>query len=370
MSKNQEARNIITNCIGKNGIWASDDRYKYQCWTRDFCLAIFPVLMYDPNLQSHNLIMEHLRKIVDRQNSNGKIPILFLDNEKKFLEEKILRSIETGKISFMLKRFLDNEIEDLTPHTRDSELLFIVATCEFLNYIYKNEDYMRKHFQVVCDMQSAVRRALSYVENYLLKDGLVAGADWRDVRTDLDNKNVLTNACLLYKAYKMMNEHKKAANVQKHIQDKYWNGTYFVDYPGNKSFDLLGNSLAIMYDIANEDQAENIFNFVLTITSEYGIKTCETFLPPLDQTEKIIMERDNAVIWPFTNGFMLEAMIYKGGKWLNVAKNEFDKWSQKLAGFYEWYDIKDGNGYGSKNQVWSAALYLRVYNKLKLTCNL
>ena len=39
---------------------------------------------------------------------------------------------------------------------------------------------------------------------------------------------------------------------------------------------------------------------------------------------------------------------------------QLPKISKLLDGFYEWYDIEKGNGYGSENQVWSAALYLKV----------
>ena len=77
------------------------------------------------------------------------------------------------------------------------------------------------------------------------------------------------------------------------------------------------------------------------------------------------MIRDNAVIWPFTNGFMLNSMLMSGDeKWISYATEEFKKW-EKLTGFYEWYDIVDGEGFGSPNQVWSAALYLRVMEKIR-----
>lgn len=80
------------------------------------------------------------------------------------------------------------------------------------------------------------------------------------------------------------------------------------------------------------------------------------------------MKRDKCVNWPFTNGFMILSMLDSNdNKWIQYAINEYDKWTN-LDGFYEWYDIVDGNGYGSTNQVWSASLYLRVnevINKIK-----
>jgi len=65
----------------------------------------------------------------------------------------------------------------------------------------------------------------------------------------------------------------------------------------------------------------------------------------------------HGVIWPFINGFMILAAIKAG---LNdLAKTQFAKWNQ-TNGFFEWYDPITGQGYGSKEQLWSAALYLRT----------
>ncbi|XWV25762.1 glycogen debranching enzyme alpha-1,6-glucosidase [Tupanvirus soda lake] len=382
--KKKQAIDIIKSCIGKNGVWASTDRYAYQCWTRDFCIATSYLFLYHEDLKNLPLVQKHLFNIVHKRRDNGKLPILFLDNKLKFLEDKIDKSIKCGKKSFMLERYLKGELKDLTPHTRDSEILFISTVCDYLlcylqYYLY---DPLDTH------LVKGANISLNYVEKCITTNGLIHGADWRDVRLDLDDKTVLTNACLLYQAYTKLtkvyeaimtrvhnyevyfpekcldcyDKKQKAEHVKDQIQKHFWNGTYFVDYPETDKFDLLGNSLAISCGIASDDQRESIFNYVTTLTGPHGIKTTETFLPPLNDKEKEVMDRDGAVIWPFTNGFMLEAMLNSGSdKWINYAVNEFKKW-EKLDGFYEWYDIVDGNGYGSVNQVWSAALYLRVKN--------
>src|SRR5439155_856587 len=152
-----------------------------------------------------------------------------------------------------------------------------------------------------------------------------------------------------------------------------WNGKYFIDYPSmekniscSNNFDILGNSLSILNDIASEEQIESIFRFVMDLATPFGFKMTDTFLPALNLEEKELMQNHKAVIWPFTNGYMLDAMITKGtSNWQSIAKKEFSKW-EKLIGFYEWYDIEKGKGYGSIDQVWSAALYLRIHAKLNL----
>jgi hypothetical protein len=398
MSQNKVERaiSIIRRCIGEKGVWASSGRYRNQCWTRDFCIATSFLFMHNPDLQNINLVLSHLTNIAANQKSNGKIPILFLDNEKEFLKDKIEKSIETKKISFMLQRYLDNSLDDLTPHTRDSEVLFIITVCELLLCSLSTPGLLKNPSTVhtFSNLLLAACSALKYIENNILTDGLIHGADWRDVRIDLDDKTVLTNACLLYRAYDLLSEvcahdkikqiyvdtgyhrifnnefienallHKKSAEkIKQIIQNDFWNEEYFNDYPSANKFDLLGNSLTIIYGIASKEQSELIFNQALLLSTPFGIKTTETFLPPLNEKEKTVMDRDNAVIWPFTNGFILNAMIMTGGRWIDVAKKEFSKWCN-LDGFYEWYDIVDGQGYGSVDQVWSAALFLRVHAKL------
>jgi hypothetical protein len=297
-----------------------------------------------------------------------------------FLLEKIEKSIEKGKMSFMLKRYLDGkfELENLTPHTRDSEVLYIITLCEFL---------LSESASALTDVEykklsGSALNALNYIKT-ISTDKLILGADWRDVREDLNNKPVLTNACLLYKAYSMVYKKEESLEIKKILNEKYYNGTYFVDYPGSDSFDILGNALAILYDIADSTQTENILNYVKSITTKFGVKMCETFLPPLNDEEDCIMIRDKAVVWPFVNGFMLLAMIHHAKKtqsidieksdidkkekekenWHDFAKIQFENWIC-LDGFYEWYDIVNGKGYGSPNQIWSAALFLRVYKAL------
>lgn len=350
-----EAKSIIKNCIGLKGVWASTDRYRNQCWTRDFCLATCPIFLYNLELKDLQLVQTHLFTITKKQRPDGKIPILYLDDKYTFLQDKIQKSINSGSISFMLQRYLNKEVENLTPHTRDSEVLFIITVAEFLK--------LHPTSPINNILIDSSHLALQYIQTQL-KDDLIAGGDWRDTRLDLNDKTVLTNACLLYKAYITLNEIDKATHVKNIIHEKFWNGNYFKDYPESNTFDIMGNSLAILYDLADSNQRELIFTHIMELETPFGFKMTETFLPALSTTEKELMNKHHAVIWPFTNGFILNAMILKGRqKWYDIAKIQFNKWIH-LSGFYEWYDIENGNGFGSKDQVWSAALFLQVVQNL------
>lgn len=91
-TKKEEALHVVRSCIGKKGVWASSERYRDQCWTRDFCMATSWLFMYHPDLVDFDIVYNHLNNIVNKQKSNGKIPILFLDDEIAFVKrEKTVR---------------------------------------------------------------------------------------------------------------------------------------------------------------------------------------------------------------------------------------------------------------------------------------
>ena len=67
--------------------------------------------------------------------------------------------------------------------------------------------------------------------------------------------------------------------------------------------------------------------------------------------------KQSFVIWPFIHGFAILALLKMGERAL--ADQPFDEYTA-LSGFWEYYDPKTGKGYGAEEQLWSAALYLRV----------
>lgn len=146
---------------------ASTGRYNNKCWTRDFCLTICPLLLQQGSRSDIDLVGTHLFEIAKRQKPNGKIPILYLDDEKKFLRSKIERVLEQKTMSFMLSRYLDDELENLTPHTRDSEVLFIIAVNQFVNQCPDSDKC-----KILVD---SANLALNYVKT-ILSDGLIYGA--------------------------------------------------------------------------------------------------------------------------------------------------------------------------------------------------
>lgn len=430
--KISEACQVLSQCLGKEGLHASSNRYQEQCWTRDFAHnePAISMLTSDGKMnQNQCVIINHLLNMCKLQTEDGKIPIQFIDDEKKFIMKKmntcLMTTAQTGQVkrSFVLDSFLENKLSNLTPNTKDSEILFIQSACRILQTTITMEPQQR------ATIISSIHKAFNYIMKniYSVDYGSVIGGDWRDVREDLNDKFLLTNACLFYKScleYIKLIEFEKSHHLNSHIdlksikdiainiktviQNKYWNedAGYFIDYPDyytireNKdkcqcvltahrqdhpqnrldgsNFDILGNAFAVLYGIADFVQTEKIFENVeklkpLNNTKIAGYEMRDAFLTSTSEEEEKIIIRDRAFIWPFNSLYMSLAMLYhvkcispksKWSKWLDIVKREIDLWSNTNE-FYEWYDIIDGKGYGSENQAWSAAMFLRVVEEYK-----
>lgn len=262
-------------------------------------------------------------------------------------------------LSFLLRRcFSRDGIGKLSPWTRDSEFLYALAVASFAKRTH-DDSFLRSH-------ASRVEAALDYVESSLMKDGLIFGGDWRDTRPDLTDKFLLTNNCLLYRAYTLLGETKKAVVLKDAINGRFWTGSYYRDYIGVDDFDTLGNALAILFAIAPQDRWALVIEGAETLDTPYGYKLNKVTIPPKSKEETAVMLRTNqfGVIWPFIHGFMILAAL-KASK-TDIAERQFKKWN-KLDGFYEFYDPTTGKGHGSIDQVWSAALFLRTARALGIT---
>lgn len=346
---------VLRQCIGIQGVWADHSRYRGQCWTRDFVLAIMPMLLQEGKEDSAigdrtAIVRTHLENLSKRQRGNGQIPILFLDKTIPFLWNKIKKSVRDLKISFMLKRFLLGQLWNLTPGTRDSEILYIIGMHEYARQT--GDASLLKQYQ------TNLRTALQYIENKLMRDGLVIGCDWRDtMEKKLGDKPLLTNNCLLVHAYRLMGEKDKAEALRARINDQFWVDGSYIDYPGNNRFDPLGGSFTILYDVAPLERHASLVASFRSVDSDHGV-TIKCRHNPFSPEEREVIERtDGVVVWPFIVGFSILALLKINARLL--AEAQFQKLVQ-LMWFQEWYDPATGNGYGSTEQLWSATLFYRA----------
>ena len=340
------ANAILRRCIGTKGVWADPTRYRFQCWTRDFVIAIMPVLLDSGETL---VIKAHLENLSRRQRPNGQIPILFLDRVLPFLSDKAKRSWRDGKLSFMLRRFLVGQLWNLTPGTRDSEILYIIGMHEYANRTGDRN--------LVTRYSSQIRNALGYIEGNLMSDGLVLGCDWRDtMERELSDKSLLTNNSLLYHAYRLMGETEKAEQLRKRINERLWTGSSYLDYAGNARFDPLGGAFAVLYDVVPRERYASLAKSFRSVDTPRGV-TISCRHNPISREEQEVIERtDGVVVWPFVVGFSILALIKMGER--AMADDQFEKLF-RLEGFREWYDPVTGKGYGALEQLWSATLFLR-----------
>ena len=351
--KKINAEKIIRDCIGKKGIWASPTRYQDQCWTRDFSLAGLEALL---SLGDEVSARKHLEELCRRQTSEGKIPILYFDNAIRCLTKKIWKTVTTGKMSYILKR--SRNVADLTPWTTDSEVNFVIAMHE---YAAKTQDY-----QFLQEHRFSVQKAMSYIENNRLRNKLHLGGDWRDVMTQLEEKALLSNNCLLYRAYSLSGEDKKASKLKGLINTHFWNGQHYQDYSHSNSFDTLGQSLAILFELVPKERYASILRHYKVVECKYGYMTNNLSPAPLTKEERLAIEKTNqySIMWPFITGYAIQALDKMGES--AKAQEMLKRWTAQ-DGFYEWYYPESKTGSGSNDQLWSAALYLQTANVLERT---
>jgi len=147
-------------------------------------------------------------------------------------------------------------------------------------------------------------------------------------------------------------------------------------YKGHISqrFDLLGNSLAILFGLASHSRAEGIIAWVEGACESlrprgdlvgdlppclipYILPEDEDWLPRYSQYNRP-GEYHNGGIWPFIVGFYIAALVAAGQK--PLARQKLIALSELLqaARFNEWLRAQDGQPHGEDWQTWTAAMYL------------
>ncbi len=180
-----------------------------------------------------------------------------------------------------------------------------------------------------------------------------------------ENKYVFSNQVLLYKMYQLIENNKKAEEIKENINYFFWNEKlgHYIDYinGGEDRIDVLGHSLALLYDIPTEKYIEKIIKSIEKALTIFGYRN---IWPPYEK--EICNQKpntyQNSAIWPFVQGFIIMALKKIGLK--EEAKKEFVKFTN-LKGFNEWYSPIDGRPLGSTYQLWSAASYIQAYETLK-----
>lgn len=252
-------------CYRDQGILASSVNFD-DYWARDSFWASLGLL--ESGLDAEK-VRESLELFLKYQRSDGKIPRkIALDyNGLKYFGLKIKRRAPRPIYSSALAwRF-----------SVDDNLLFGIAFCR---YVEKTGDlkWAGGYFE---NLLSALE---FYARKNLLREDLIfesGFANWQD--TVYKRGFVLYSNCLWYEAVRSFENLRDKLNknpasrlpnaemIVFQIRDKFWldDKNYFTDsVQGGKSdkyFDLAGNLLAILFDIAHPKQAEKILRQVSDI---------------------------------------------------------------------------------------------------------
>jgi hypothetical protein len=149
----------------------------------------------------------------------------------------------------------------------------------------------------------------------------------------------------------------------------------------SESFDLLGNSIAILSGLASPTRADEMITWIehecaeMQKIGELAFDLPPNFFPfiqpdDLDWRPRYELfnkpgEYHNGGIWPFICGFYVAALV--AAKRYTLAREKLITLTQiikksgnsELAfGFNEWFKAQDGITMGQDWQTWSAAMYL------------
>jgi len=308
-----------------------------------------------------------------------------LDSIRKVLETLAKNQTEHGHIPSLVHDKDDRGASDTTP-------LFLLGAGIFRK-VTNEPDFLKE----------AVDKALVWMEYQSPSDRYLVAqqptSDWRDEQW-VTGYGLFVNT-LVYSYLRILGKHERADKVRqemsrftfdaekthRHLPEglvvKYKPYYAFWAYKvySNESFDLLGNSLAILSGIASPSRADEMVSWIeeecaiMRKKGELAVDLPPNFFPYIKPEDSDWLPRyemfnkpgeyHNGGIWPFICGFYVAALVaakrYKLAEEKLVALSQLVKISATGTvefGFNEWIKAQDGKPMGQDWQTWSAALFL------------
>ena len=353
------AINVLEKCSTPCGFRAAFPGYD-GIWSRDANIISLGASLIDDKFKK--TFRESIETLGKYQSKKGQIPnaVLLHDKPKKADYKSI-----------------------------DSTLWFIIG-----HYIYKKRYQDAKLFK---KHKSKIKKALIWLsyqdmnEDNILEQ--LPTTDWQDAFPHRYGATINTQA-LYYFVLNLTNQKQKARQLKKIVntnkEDGLWNGSFYIPWRWKNHnkyremglwFDSLGNLLAILFNLADKEQAKKILAHIKKdrIASPYPMKA---IYPPIRKTSKEWEDyfKDaasrapyhylNAGIWTYIGGFYVLALI-KNKKFTDAKKQLalLAEANLKKPIFSEWLDGKTGK-VGAKdkfagNQGWNAGMYILAYESLK-----
>lgn len=308
-----------------------------------------------------------------------------LDSIRKVLETLAKNQTVHGHIPSLVHDKDDRGASDTTP-------LFLLGTGIFRK-VTNEPDFL----------EEAVEKALIWMEYQSPSDRYLVAqqptSDWRDEQWVTGfglfvNTIVYSYLRMLGKderADKLLQEMSQFTNVPEEEHHHESEGLVIKHQPyyafwsykiySSESFDLLGNSIAILSGMASQSRAEKMISWIESACSgmkergELAADLPPNFFPYIKPEDSDWLPRyklfnmpgeyHNGGIWPFICGFYVAALV--AAKRYTLAEEKLIALSQLVKisatgtvefGFNEWIKAQDGKPKGQDWQTWSAALYL------------
>lgn len=349
----QEAVETLRSCSTPHGLFASGPPNGYDSvWARDSSIAFLGAYLEPKFKKQMELTIKTLSKY---QSKLGQIP---------------------NAVDLFSKRK-----KQVTFATIDSSLWYIIT-----HHVYKNKYNSRLYNE----FKPNIKKSIEWIKYQDINENLLPAqlptTDWQDIFPHKYGYTINTLS-LYYKVLKLEKENKTADKIKKIVNNKdrkdlhFFNSKkeYFYSYiwkthafvrEESNWFDSLGNLLAINLDLAEEDKARKILNYISKnkLATPYPMMT---IYPPIkhgspywqDYFNKSNLEPyqyANTGIWTYIGCFYILALIKS--KKFKLAEEELKKVAEANLkyNFPEWIHPKTKQGSGHSH-AWAAGMYLLAY---------
>lgn len=308
-----------------------------------------------------------------------------LDSIRKVLETLAKNQTEHGHIPSLVHNDHDRGASDTTP-------LFLLGVGIFRKVV-NEPDFL----------QEAVEKSLIWMEYQSPSDRYLVAqqptSDWRDEQW-VTGYGLFVNT-LVYGYLRMLGKHERADKVHHEmgrftissdsnhhhiyeglvVKHKPYFAFWSYKIYSSESFDLLGNSLAILSGLASPSRANEMVSWIeqecsqMRKKGELAVDLPPNFFPFIQPEDADWLPRyelfnkpgnyHNGGIWPFICGFYVAALV--AAKKYTLAMEKLLALTQLIRksnnseldfGFNEWIKAQNGKPMGQDWQTWSAAMYL------------
>lgn len=361
---------ILKNAYNKNGIKAGETHFS-DVWIRDSAFACWGAI----KLGDYEIVQNFLMNTLKNMNKKGQCPLRI--GEKYFLIKFLGFKGPQGST------YIEDKYVSIP---MDSNSLVIIL---FNKLVKESGD-----LEIAKRFYQKIKKAINWYENHLVNDLIHEGsyAGWAD---SIKKKgNVLYTNVLYYKAIlgvanisKLLgnkDDELHYSNYAKHIQkvivERFWNGSYLIDWVIKKkkkeTFSVEANMMALEFDILDEEKASKVINYVTEnlLNSSNGVpvvhkkyKFNDIYPPFLFIGLKTY---HNGLYWLWISCIAAVALAKYGKK--KEAIELMAKLSKKINEDGTVYEVYTKKGkplnipiYKSeKGFAWSSGLFIWAYNKL------